>query len=266
MAIAGDELGGHRLVTVSSGRENRVKVTTPAPGANGAGQAPVKVAFPGPCSRKLSTPMRLSLGVEDLDEDLLFQVEAGIERAAQTLVDGSFGQALRGDGACCELGRPLERPGEELIGGNDLVDQPDAQRLVGLHLATAEDQVLGSTRTDEPGEPLGTAAAGHDPEQDLGLAELDVVAGDAKVAGEGELAATAERVAGDRRDRHPRQRGHRVERVAERQPDLVRLVGPTELRDVGTGGEDPVATGDHHRARQVALELGRSWCADRRNR
>ena len=43
----------------------------------------------------------------------------------------------------------------------------------------------------------------------------------------------------------------RVEGVVEPGGDGGRLVGPAELGDVGAGGEDPFAAGDHHRAGRV---------------
>ena len=53
---------------------------------------------------------------------------------------------------------------------------------------------------DQAGQPLGAAGAGDDAEQDLRLAEHGVLGGEADVGAQRELAAAAERVAGDRRD------------------------------------------------------------------
>ena len=86
------------------------------------------------------------------------------------------------------------------VGGDDLVDQADRQRLVGLDEPAGEDQVLGPARADQAGQPLGAAGARDDAEQHLGLAERGVVGGDPDVGAQRELAAAAERVAGDRRD------------------------------------------------------------------
>ena len=80
-------------------------------------------------------------------------------------------------------------------GGDDLVGQPDPQRLLGLDLAAGEDHVLGPRRPDQPGEALRATAARDDAEQDLGLAEPRLLRRDAEVAGERQLAAAAERVA-----------------------------------------------------------------------
>ena len=66
----------------------------------------------------------------------------------------------------------------DLGGGHQPVDQPDRQRLVGLHEPAGEDDVLGLARADQPREPLGAAGAGDDAEQHLGLAERRVVGGD----------------------------------------------------------------------------------------
>ena len=65
---------------------------------------------------------------------------------------------------------------------------------------------------DQPGEPLGAAGAGDDPEQDLGLAEHGVVGGEPDVGAQRQLAAAAERVAGDRGDDRLGDPGHRGDR------------------------------------------------------
>ena len=110
------------------------------------------------------------LGAEHLDEELLLEVEPAVERDVEPAVDGPLGQALGRHRAGGQLGRPVEGPVEDGLGGHDLVDQAHGQRLVGPHLAAGEDQVLGPGRADQPGEALGAAAARDDAEQDLGLA------------------------------------------------------------------------------------------------
>ena len=93
--------------------------------------------------------------------------------------------------------------------------------------ASRVDQVLGPRRPDQPGEPLGAAAAGDDAEQDLGLTEPRRRRRHPEVAGEGELAAAAEGEAGDGGDRRPRDGGHGVEGVAgRRRPTTAASSGP----------------------------------------
>ena len=41
--------------------------------------------------------------------------------------------------------------------------------------------------------------------------------------------------------------------------DRFRRICPTELADVGTCRKDPLATGDHNRARQIGGQLGRHY-------
>ena len=105
--------------------------------------------------------------------------------------------------------------------------------------APGEDELLGPRRTDEPGEALRAAGAGDDAEQDLRLAEPGVVAGDAQVAAQRELAAATERVAGDRGDRRLGDAGHGGERGLQRGRAVDHLlVGPGgHLLDVGAGRE-----------------------------
>ena len=51
--------------------------------------------------------------------------------------------------------------------GHDPVDDAERERFVGPDLAPAPDDLLGPRRPDQPGQPLGAAAPGEDPEQDL---------------------------------------------------------------------------------------------------
>ena len=139
------------------------------------------------------------------------------------------------------------RPGQRLVvhrlGRHHLVDQADRERLVGLHEPAGEDQVLGLAGPDQPGQPLGAAGAGDDAEQDLGLAQHRVVGRDPDVGAQRELAAAAERVAGDRGDDRLRDPRHGGERRLQRAGALdhvgVRHVG--HLLDVRARGEDPLA-------------------------
>ena len=77
------------------------------------------------------------------------------------------------------------------------------QRLLGLDLTPGEHQLLGPGRPDQAGQPLRAAAAGDDAEQDLGLTEHGPLRRDPVVAGQRQLAAAAERVAGHGGDHHP---------------------------------------------------------------
>ena len=125
-----------------------------------------------------------------------------------------------------------------------LVGQPDAQRLLGAHLTAGEAHLLGPAGPDRARQTLRAAATRDDPEQDLRLAEHRLVRDDPVVAGQRQLAPAAERVAADRGDDEPRDRGDGVERGVEPGGDRRRLVRPAELGDVGAGGEDPLAAGD----------------------
>ena len=64
----------------------------------------------------------------------------------------------------------------DLVVGHDPIDDTDRERLVGAHLTTAPDQLLGARRADQAGQPLRAARAGQDAEQDLGLTEPRVLA------------------------------------------------------------------------------------------
>ena len=79
--------------------------------------------------------------------------------------------------------------------------RPDALRFLGVHHPAGEAHFHRLGLADRAGEPLRSAHAGRDAELDLGLAEFRVVRGEDEVAHHRELAAAAQRIAGDRGDR-----------------------------------------------------------------
>ncbi len=101
-----------------------------------------------------------------------------VERHVETLVDGSLRGAQRQLRSADELLGPLDRLVVDLVGGMDLVDESDRERLVRVDEAAREDQVLGLRGADQSSEALRTACTGNDAEQDLGLTELGIVGGE----------------------------------------------------------------------------------------
>ncbi len=142
----------------------------------------------------------------------------------------------------------------ELVGGNDLGDEAERERLVGGDAPPAHDDVLRTPEPDETCEPLRAARAGDHPDRHLRESELEVVGGEPEVAGERELEPDAEAVAVKRRD-------HRL-RAALRRRDVVgeaRDVPGRPLQepgDVAAGGERLAGAGQHDEADGVvAVEL-----------
>ncbi|CAB4742474.1 unannotated protein [freshwater metagenome] len=91
--------------------------------------------------------------------------------------------------------------GVDVLRRDDTIDEADGECLLRLDEASAEDEVLRPRRANETGEPLGAAGPGDDPEEDLRLAEAGIVGSNAQIAAQRELAAAAERIAGDRGNR-----------------------------------------------------------------
>jgi hypothetical protein len=201
------------------------------------------------------------LGPEGVHEAPLLQVEAVREGQFEATVHGALGQCQRPP----RPGGQGRRPLQGRLGGvtlHDDVDESDALGLLGVDDPSREHQVLGPGRPDQSGEPLGAAAARDDPEQDLRLGEPGSAGRDAEVAGEGELAPTAEGHSVHGGDRRTLDRGHRTERPQERATDPGHGVGvgqlegglaPAfgELGDVGAGSEQLGAAGDHDGPRPV---------------
>lgn len=184
----------------------------------------------------------------------MFEVEAAAQGDVEAAVDGVLGHALGHDGPARQLGGPGQRSGMEVPVGDDLVDQPDGQRLGGPHPATREDEVLGSCRADQARQSLGAAPAGEDAQQDLRLAEPGPLRGDAKVTGQGELAPAAQGIAVDGGDGGPGHVGQRAQRAEEKPTQPRRVVRAVQLVDVGPGREHTIRAGDHHGARGVVGE------------
>ena len=111
---------------------------------------------------------------------------------------------------CGELDR-LRRASRRFAG--DLVDEPEPQRLLGVEAAAGQHQLHRPLLADHAREALGAAAAGDDPERDLGLAELGRLGGDDHVAEQRQLAAAAEREARDGGDQRRAARGDAAART-----------------------------------------------------
>ena len=171
-------------------------------------QRPVKSALPGPCSRKLATPIRessewnTSIEAGPLDRQPVGERRRTCRRRSPASSSRCASSAPRSD-----LGRQRERPLVQLVGRHDLVGQADPQRLLGAHLTAGEAHLLRPADADGARQPLRAAAAGDDAEQDLRLTEHGLLRGDPVVAGQRQLAAATERVAAHRGDHEPRDRG-----------------------------------------------------------
>src|SRR6185295_18701319 len=102
--------------------------------------------------------------------------------------------------------------------------------------AAGEDVLHRQLLADGARDALGAAAAGDDPEGDLRLAEAGVLGGDDHVAGERQLTAASQRVAGDGGDYR---RLDRREPAPERSRRVAERLGERPLAhrpDVGAGG------------------------------
>ena len=194
------------------------------------------------------------LGPQHRREVPALDLEPFLDADIEPVVDRRLRHRLGHRCAPGELGGERDGREQHLGVGYDPVHEPEGEGLVGVHLATGQDQVLRPRRTDEARQALGPAAAGDNPEQHFGLPELGALTADAKVAGEGELEAPAQRVAVDRRDGDPRQGGQRAKCRMEVGGDLVGL-DRAELGDIGPGREDALTAGDDDRAGRVGGQV-----------
>ncbi len=133
-------------------------------------------------------------------------------------------------------------------------------------MPSGQDQLHRLGFADGAHQTLRAAGPWNDAELDLGLAEFGGVRGQDKVAHHGQLAAAAERIAGDGGDdrlARPRHASQRAEEVVE--------IGLGEglvahLLDVGAGGESLVGAGEHDAAdSRVRLETRQTRSRPRRS-
>ena len=170
--------------------------------------------------------MRASVGGEDLGEELLLEVEAAGERDVEAAVDGPLGQPLGGDGAAPRGPTALSRARSSTSSwGTTSSTRPMASASSARTWRPVKMRSLARAGPTRRARRWVPTAAGDDAEEDLGLTELRLLAGDAEVAGEGQLAPAAEREAGDRRDRGAGDVGDGVEGPQEVLADQLGL-GP----------------------------------------
>jgi hypothetical protein len=92
-------------------------------------------------------------------------------------------------------------PRQQLVLGHDVIDRAKIQRFGRGERLALEDRHQRPVGADQPGQPLRAAAAGHDAEKNLGLADEEVPVGHhPQVVGPGEF--------GTQPERRPVERGH----------------------------------------------------------
>ena len=199
--------------------------------------------MPGPCSTKLWTPIRASVGGEGGHELRRLQLQGIIERQIEAVVHGGLGvpQRRRSRGEALGHGHRLVVRLRCRVHG---VGQTDGQGLLGMHTAAAVDDLLGAAEAHEARQALGAAGAGDDAQQDLGLAEDRIIRRQAEVGGHRQLTAAPEGVPVHGRHQNLRD-ALQLPQSAGQTHGCSRAgvgVARAEFLDVGTGGEDPGAS------------------------
>ena len=135
----------------------------------------------------------------------------------------------------------------------DLVDEADARGLRRVDGVARPQQLQRLRRAHQPGQPVGAAGAGREPDLDVGLGETGGGPGEAQVHRQREIEAGTDGGAVDRRD-------HRLVRVGEGERDAVDMLAdqrpllrrralqplPHQLLDVAAAAEGLAGSGHHH--------------------
>ena len=141
---------------------------------------------------------------------------------------------------------------------HDTANQSAAFGLGGIHHPPGQDHVHGLGLADEAGQALGASGSGRDAQIDLGLAELGIVSGDDEVAHHGQLAATAQRKARDRRNDGLAAAGHGLPIAGDKVFAIDLGIGfGGHLLNVGPGGKGLVRAGNDDTA-DASVRFGHS--------
>ena len=133
----------------------------------------------------------------------------------------------------------------------DFHHQADGERLLGRDRIAEENHFFGFGRADQTRQSLRAAAAGKGADLYFRQTEARRLRGDAKIRGQRQLAAAAERITGHRGDHRLRQRLDLVEQNLKLARVAVGGFGvgvAAHLADVRAGAKNLVAAGDDHRS------------------
>src|SRR4051794_39797887 len=193
---------------------------------------PARRALLGERAHALAHVLRPEARAAQLDElalDVGIEVRAPAKQLADdALVAADAERRVRG-----ELLGPIERLLVEVARQDDRVDEAPRERRPRVDVAPEQEQLARSRRPDRLEEAPHAGVRVDEPELRRRHAEADPVRGDSQVAGERELEAAADRVAGQRGERRNRARVERVERFGERMGDeSLGLLGEHLAREV----------------------------------
>lgn len=124
-----------------------------------------------------------------------------------------------------------------------LVRKAEGEGLLARDRRTRNDHVQRGIHSDQARQPLGASSAGQDAEHHLRQAELRATRHHAVMATHGDLKATAERHAVDRRDDRLGARLDRIDQIRQ----VRGIMRSVELGDIGTARKQLATATDHDR-------------------
>ena len=134
--------------------------------------------------------------------------------------------------------------------GDDVVDEPDAQRLLRVDEVAREAHLARAAHADRLDEQDGAAPARLQPDARVGVAEQRALRRDEEVAVERDLEAAGDRRPVDRPDQREAQRRDRpaaARGLGRRPPAAHDAAGRAELLEVEPGAERGVGAGEDDR-------------------
>src|SRR5436190_1474549 len=137
---------------------------------------------------------------------------------------------------------------EQILQRHDARHETGAFGFLRVHHAPGQDQIHGFGLAHGVGETLRAADPGNDPKLDFRLTEFGIVGGDDEIALHRELAAAAQRKAGDRGDYGLARIGDAMPRSDEVTEKRIGKTLAGHFLDVGAGGESLDCAGNDHAA------------------
>ncbi len=199
--------------------------------------------------------------------------EGQIEREIESFIDGAEGIGKSEGRVGGDLMGEGFGTGHEFGGGQDFIDEADAEGFLRGDDLAGEQQLERGAAAGEAGQSLGAAVSGQEAELDFGLAEAGSVCGKAEGAGHGEFASAAEGKAVDAGEDGLAAGFHVAEDglAAEGEGLAFGGVEGGDLADVGAGGEGLVARageeddtdgGVVHEVVDGEVDLGKEFSAE----
>ena len=200
------------------------------------------------------TPSRKSVRAPEFTLVVAFEIERRFERQLHARFHGLARADVAARRPGCKLARRRQSGRHQFVVLDRTPDQAPLLGLRGRELVAQQRQTHRPRRTNQPRQPPGAAAVGHQAELGERLDEAGRLRGENEVARERDVGACARRHAVDGADgRHPQPpqaQQHRLVVIVDRRAEVERVAAGCHgaVGEVLACAEAPARTGQHQAA------------------